>query len=195
MPSSRYHSQRTGPTRIYNMYFETGTPYEVPSAFAQRLYPEALAKLSPLVGQLVIAKYRGVSPTTDGDPLEPRDVQLPGIHRAFVTRHEILTLDGTPGIGRSNIEVTRGGDITESKTFISTAYDDPKAPLKKRSSLFTAVHELAHSFNVGHCGVRSCIMRAELDLLRLPSVNNNPFCNNCQTKLQQAGQRERGENP
>lgn len=172
--------------RRFGQYYEAAGEYAVAKELAYDVTRTAAARISRLVGPIALVKQRGLKLSSNSSTINPKRINLPETerHNIFITKRKI-ELPGDPriqGMSRSGTCYMGGEWPRTYANVLVTTHNDSEMMIA------TTAHEIAHTFGIGHCVLRSCIMAESFDSSKAGELAaiNNPFCDEHTEELELA---------
>lgn len=145
--------------RTVDAFYEATGPYAVDKGLAEGFFENAFSILSGYTGKIALKDLRGMRIPLEGNSINPRRIKLGAEpHTMLLTRRFVDTGNSHDGALTTGVcDIAQDGSFVKlSKTIVQvqSTEKDPTGAV----TLFSAVHEGAHSFGLEHCADEACIM-------------------------------------
>jgi hypothetical protein len=178
--------------RRVDAFYEATGPYAVNKSLAESLYGTTFGIVSKYAGHIGINGPIPMRVPITGGLINPDHIKFgPAPHTMLLTRRGVdLKTGPDAGITDSACDASLEGKLVRnSKTIVQVqaVESDPTA-----ATLISGIHEVGHSFGLGHCSCSACVMHpvafVEEDL-RVNEIlgSGAPFCDNCAEDLEIGG--------
>jgi len=169
-------------TRVFSVFREVNSPYEIPEAEAYGVALSATRILSRRLGMVGITGLRPleIPPDINQAELALFHIENGGMHNVIMTRR-LLPAENGQGAGRGGVAYLLTDLLTNraagTQTMISVA---PPNEAPHAIAIAHTAHQMTHTFGVDHCAQEACIMQPCTDVPsnRLQSIMEaeNPYC-------------------
>lgn len=175
--------------RKVSVYHEVGANvdrFNVSRDRAERLTAAAFSQLGNVIGSAIeVESMRGIRLGAFGNVVKAEKLKIPGeeAHQLLLTGRELTSrnraMHGTVLMVGQYVR-------TQEIVHVPTMQADPYSAY----AVGTIIHEGAHTFGLGHCAIRDCIMHERYETMRGDFDSKrmeNPFCNPCAGELELLG--------
>lgn len=174
--------------RQYELFYETAGNYPVPQELAYEAAHDAVTRISRYTGAIALGDPIGFSLKSQAAVIDTANLTLPRAenHNIFFTGRRIAH----PDMGyRQQGSYPRGIFLYGTNDIFVSTSPNLGVPVSREELSSATLHEVAHSFDLGHCYEKHCIMLARLTSreLEIFADIDDPFCGDHAEQLELSG--------